>query len=138
MTDNEKALVRLDPAAAVTNRALLSALAARSGYSLAEVRDAVACYRDMRDRINCLIEYKDSGRPMPSMDDMESKVQAIEAVRAQRRKGERARAWAEAGAMGHACTHACILSRQACAVRACGRRAAQWDGVGLLGEACAA
>jgi hypothetical protein len=122
MTENEKALVRFDPAAAVANRALLSALAARSGYSLAEVRDAVTCYRDMRDRINCLIEYRESGRPMPNMEDMESKTQAIEMIRAQRRKGGRARACLRGGgahrihcsacARGvHACLHACVLGR---------------------------
>ena len=38
ISDEEQALIRLDPEAAAANRALLDALSARTGYSYGEVR----------------------------------------------------------------------------------------------------
>ena len=91
MAANEKALIRQDPSAAASNRALLSALASRSGYSPAEVRDVVTCYRDLRARVNALADWRDGGRPLPDISDREAKADIIERVQREKKQGARAR-----------------------------------------------
>jgi hypothetical protein len=88
MTDDEKALVRLDPSAAAANRTLLDALATRSAYSVSEVRDVVTTFRDVSERVGALAAWKDSGREMPDVKDEEGKQAVIKGVMAEKRRGE--------------------------------------------------
>ncbi|KAI8467163.1 MAG: hypothetical protein J3K34DRAFT_460550 [Monoraphidium minutum] len=88
MSDGEGALIRLDPSAAAANTALLAALSARTGYSFGEVRDVVTCYKEMRDRIDALAAWRDSGRPLPDMSDQDGKTKIIEDVKQERHQAD--------------------------------------------------
>jgi hypothetical protein len=87
MEDNEKALIRMDPPGAAANRALLASLARRTSYSISEVRDVIMTYHHLRDRIDALAAWRDSGRPLPDLEDEDEKDEIIKTIKTEREQG---------------------------------------------------
>lgn len=66
------------------------------------MRDVIVTYIQVRDSINALVAWRDSGRPLPDFQDEDAKKEIMDTVKREKQQGARQAAAQRAAHAPHA------------------------------------